>query len=177
MKKNAELIFRTPRFDIMHRKYDAQGKSKDFYYVKKPNAISVIIINKSNIGLLKVKRPILNKSGFEIVGGRIEGRESPLNAAKRELLEETNLKTKNWRPLSITMPLPSVTTEKVYVYLAMIGDLSTLSLSSDEGIKELTFFEEAKVLDLIKQNKIKCSVDTFSLLYYLMFKNNYNEEN
>ena len=44
--------------------------------------------------------------------------ESPLETARRELVEETGLEADHWRPVVETVPSPGFSTERVHIYLA-----------------------------------------------------------
>lgn len=173
MTKNSEnnIILSTPRFDVVHDKVNgSNGFTKDFYYIKKQNAAGVILVNKNNIGLVKIKRHILQESFYEIIGGRIENEEEPIESAKRELFEEVGLKSNNWKFLNIIYPLPSVTTEKVFLFMVEVSIKQISMLETGEGIEEFDFYSKKKILELIVNNQINNSVDGFALLYYLNFK-------
>src|SRR5229473_4645334 len=55
---------------------------------------------------------------WELVAGRIEPRESPLAAAKRELLEETGYTARRFRKLLDVFPTPGFVTESMMIFLA-----------------------------------------------------------
>jgi len=55
---------------------------------------------------------------WELVAGRIEPRESPLAAAKRELLEETGYTARRFRKLLEIYPSPGYVSERMLVYSA-----------------------------------------------------------
>ncbi|MDQ6958894.1 MAG: (deoxy)nucleoside triphosphate pyrophosphohydrolase [Mariprofundaceae bacterium] len=64
-------------------------------------AISLIAACNSNGELLLLKRPddVHCGSLWSFPGGKVEAGETPLDAAKRELVEETGLSGQNWHSL------------------------------------------------------------------------------
>ncbi|NLC39560.1 MAG: NUDIX hydrolase [Clostridiaceae bacterium] len=85
----------------------------------------------------------------EIPAGKLEGDESPLLCARRELMEEVGLLADSWQLLTQFYPSPGYTDELIFVYLAT--KLSKGKQQLDEGefltVEKLplhTAFEEVK---------------------------------
>lgn len=107
---------------------------------------------------------------YELPGGRIENDELPLEAAKRELKEETGLTSNVWEFLTCIHPLPSVTTEKVYIFSVNIDENAMINLDLEainEGIANFEFIEFEHISEILLQNKITCSVDGYAVLLFL----------
>ena len=68
---------------------------------------------------------------YEIPAGKLEGKEDPRLAARRELKEETGLTAANWQSLGCIYTSPGISTEKLYIYLAT--DLTAGQASPDPG--------------------------------------------
>lgn len=58
-------------------------------------------------------------------GGRIDGGESPIDAAQRELLEETGYTAKEWIYLGACYPQPAVSDQQLHYILAKHATLAT----------------------------------------------------
>ena len=166
------VIYKTPRFEVIRDTIQCGNTSQDFYYVRKPNAVSVIVVANGLIGLLKIKRHLIPQITYEIIGGRIENNENPLIAAKRELLEEVGIVTEDFTLISETYPLPSVTTEKVFIYVANVINTESIKIESHEGIIEFQFYSKNQVLELIRELNVNCSIDAYALLFYFTFTSN-----
>lgn len=115
------------------------------------------------IGLIRVYRPVVGEEMWEIPGGRIHADEAPLEAAKRELIEETGLEGENWEYLGGYYPLPGLTNEKLHLFTCKVPPASQAILSQHEQILEMKYFGPEDVQDLIRSQKIKSSRDAFAL--------------
>ena len=91
----------------------------------------------------------LNKYSWEIPegGGRMD--EEPLDAAKRELLEETGLTAKQWTKISTLYLSNSVSDELAIIYLAMELEQQTSAPEETEQllIRKLPFTELVSMTD------------------------------
>jgi ADP-ribose pyrophosphatase len=174
-ESNKATIFITPRFEVVKESLTLNGNLKEFYYLLKPNAVAIIVEFKEKIGLVKINRHLIVENQFEIIGGRIEIDEDPLNAAKRELFEEVGIISENWSFITSVFPLPSITTEKVYIFLVTIDEYTknTQLLQTDEGIIDFCFYSKKDVFEMIRNNQILNALDGYALYYYyLNMKNN-----
>ena len=170
-RANHRMILSTPRFTVFQDSiYDRNNNKKDHYYLVKPDSVVIVAFKKKKILFLKVKRYLTRTIRYEIPGGRLENGESPINAAKRELLEETGLTSSRWKYLGSTFPLPSVTTEKAYMFSAAISEEDGVSLDAnarDEGIVGYRFLDFENVWQTISNNQVSCPIDGFAPLLFL----------
>ncbi len=98
MKKLSEkTLLRNPWWDYKHdRVLMANGQKNDYYYgvVKNGSVIIVPILDDGRLILVKQYRYIHDKFCIEFPSGGINAEESTINAAKRELEEETSYATR-----------------------------------------------------------------------------------
>ena len=84
-----EKIKLTTGITLVNKKY----KKKEFYhYIKEPNNVVLIPVNRKKFIVIKQKREPINQKNYEFPMGWVDKDESPMKASKRELLEETNIK-------------------------------------------------------------------------------------
>jgi len=103
--KNAKKVFQGVMFDVYQWKQKMfDGNYKTFEKVRRPDSVNVIPVMDGKLVLTKQKQPG-GKSFIGCLGGRIDKGENPLQAAKRELLEEAGLTAKKfilWEAAHIT---------------------------------------------------------------------------
>lgn len=167
---STQKLLETPRFTVHHDTVaDRTGNTKNYYYLKKPDAVLIVAHTSRSMAVLKVRRRLIKGYSYELPGGRIEGTERPLEAAQRELAEETGLESRTWSCLASVYPLPSVTTERVHIFSARIKNDDGAILgpgAMHEGIADLEFMPFKLLTKLVTQNKITCSVDGYAVLLF-----------
>ena len=73
---------------------------------------------------------------FEIPAGKLNSPdEDPLEAAKRELREETGAVARKYTSLGVMLPSPAILSEKLYVYLAEDISFDEQELDDDEFLE------------------------------------------
>lgn len=97
LPKNAKRVFKGVIFDVWQWKQKMfDGSYAIFEKLVRPDTVNVIAVVGNKIILLQQRQPDWKKDKNTLAGGRINEGESPLRAAKRELLEETGYISKKW---------------------------------------------------------------------------------
>ncbi len=100
---------RSPRTDQVH----------DFYVLESTDWVNVIPITPENqVVLIRQFRHGTREVTLEIPGGIVEPDDTPENAARRELLEETGFREAQMVPLGIVHPNPAFLDNLCHTYLA-----------------------------------------------------------
>ncbi|MGQ0793428.1 MAG: NUDIX hydrolase [Deltaproteobacteria bacterium] len=95
------------------------GAEHDFYVVDPPDWINVVALTEAGeIVLIEQYRHGMQSVTIEIPGGMIDPGESPLDAAKRELLEETGYASEDWAQIGCVHPNPAIQSNSCYTFLA-----------------------------------------------------------
>lgn len=120
-----------------HVKLPTGAEINDFYVLEYPDFCNVIAITKDGKFILERQyRHAQKLTAYEIPAGCVEHGESPLEAAKRELYEETGFGGGEWVHFMTTSPNPSTCTNTCYTYLAKdVEQISTQHLEVSEDIK------------------------------------------
>lgn len=95
------------------------GEHCDMEIVSHPGgAAAVAIDERGRVCLLHQYRHAVGGWLWELPAGKLDGDESPLAAAQRELAEEAGVRAAHWRPLGEVVSSPGVFTERVHLFLA-----------------------------------------------------------
>ncbi len=90
---------------------------------------------------------------LELPAGRIEPGESPLAAAKREMIEETGYRAKKWKLLTRYFASPGFLGEWMQIYLARDIREGIAQPEADEQIATLRM-SLSEAMQLVRSNKI-----------------------
>jgi len=108
--EHAERVFHGEVFDVyqwQQEMYD--GSFATYEMIKRPDTVKVIAIDEGKIIVLDEEQPGDVKRTHTLPGGRVDPSDaSVLDAAKRELREETGLEFKDWYLLQITQRVSKI---------------------------------------------------------------------
>lgn len=147
-----EQVYENPWISVSHEKVITPGGTDGIYGVVhfKNHAVGVIPVdNDGNTWLVRQSRYTLDRQTWEIPEGGAPAGSNLLDAAKRELEEETGLRAKNWRPLLSVYLSNSITDEEATVFAAtdLYAGEQELEASEDIVLRKLPL-EEAIAMAL-----------------------------
>jgi len=129
------------------------GKACKREIVEHTGGAAVLAETEQGVALVKQFRYAYGEEIYEIPAGKLNAGEDPLEAALRELKEETGLSAERLTLLTVLYPSPGYTNEKIYVYRA--ENVSSGESRPDEGeFLNVEYFKKERVLEMIKQGKI-----------------------
>lgn len=142
------------------------GRKTTFHIVTHPGAVAIVPVHSNgDIVLLKQFRPSVAEELYEIPAGTIEEGEAPLATAKREIVEETGFKAKQWSKIAEFYTAPGFCDELMHVYLARGLTPATAPADEDEIIEPVRVTLTG-ALDLIRSKKIRDAKTIAGLLIY-----------
>jgi ADP-ribose pyrophosphatase len=130
------------------------------------SAVMMPVDEKGRILLVKQYRLPAKAFLWELPAGRVDKGETVLQAAKRELTEETGLKAKKWTKLTSFYVSPGFLAEKMTVFLAEDLTPGEQKPMEDERI-EMQWFRAKDVHEMISSGKI---IDAKTMLGFFTWK-------
>ncbi len=123
--------------------------------VRHVGAVCIVPITENNEVIIEKQfRYPFNEVLTEIPAGKLDSKdEDPLDAAKRELKEETGYTADTWTYLGIYYPTVAYTDEKIYIYMARNLHRGTQHLDDDEFLHYYSVPLE-KLIEDVKNDKI-----------------------
>jgi ADP-ribose pyrophosphatase len=118
------------------------------------SAVMMAVDDKKRILLVRQYRLPADKYLWELPAGKLDDGEKPLQAAKRELVEETGYKAKTWTKLATFYPSPGYVQEKMTIYLATGLTEGEAKPMDDERI-EVKWFKRKEVGKMIDSGEIE----------------------
>jgi ADP-ribose pyrophosphatase len=117
-------------------------------------AVVLPVDDRGRLLLVRQFRLPAVKKLWELSAGRIDEGETPLQAAKRELREETGLRAKRWTKLASYWPSPGFLGEKMHLFLARGLAQGESQWMEDERI-ETRWFTVREVDEMIRRGKVE----------------------
>ncbi len=167
---NSELIYNGPvklRLDT----FRVNGKIFTKEVVEHNASVGIIpITNNGEIVLIKQYRHAVDEYLIEIPAGKIENEENPIEAAKRELEEETGYRGE-LTPLTQCYLAPGYDTEMMYLLIAknICKADNSLLKDDDENISNMIVKLDDALCYCFNGYIRDCKTITAILLYYTSF--------
>jgi len=130
------------------------------------SAVMLAMDEKKRILLVRQYRLPADKYLWELPAGKLDPGEKPLQAAKRELAEETGYQARTWKKLVSFYVSPGYVAERMTIFLATGLKEGTATPMDDERI-ETRWFKRKEIAAMIKDGKIE---DAKTIIGYLMVK-------
>lgn len=152
---NAKQVFSGVMYNVHQWEQEMfDGSLATFEMVHTTDIIKVLVVVEEKLVILHEEQPVIGKF-IDIPGGRndIAG-QTNLEAAKREVLEETGMTFKNWKLINVRQPAQKI---ESFIYLYVASDMiDKVTPKLDEGEKnslELITLEE--YIQLGKTGKLR----------------------
>ena len=166
----SKVVFKGKVFSVRRDEVvEPSGVQSTRDMIAHPGSVVVLpITDDGKLVLIRQYRYAARQFLWELVAGRIDAGENPKQAAKRELIEETGLRAKNFRVFLEFWPSPGFLEEKMFVLLAEGITQGEAEPEEDEKI-EAKAFSRSEVQEMLHSNSLHDGKTIASLLYYLRF--------
>ena len=142
----------------------------DYYTVTIPEAAAVVAVTEDGQLVLKTEyRYACRENLIEVPAGGVEKGEKPLQAAQRELLEETGYASDDWRYLAPGKECTAKLTNTMHLFWARnCRKVANQKLDPTEDLKVL-LIPFQKAVDMILTGEIKCCSTVHGILMVKAF--------
>jgi len=135
------------------------------------SAVMMAVDEKKRVLLVRQFRLPAEKHLWELPAGRLDPGEKPLQAAKRELIEETGYRARTWKKLASFWPSPGYVQERMTIFLATDLSAGEATPMEDERI-ETRWFTRKEISAMIAAHKIE---DAKTMVGFLIWDVSYNK--
>lgn len=138
----------------------------EFHVVEYPNWVCVLCFDvDGRIVLVEQYRHGIGRSSLELPAGAVHKREEPLEAAKRELREETGYEADEWHVLGRCAPNPGKQTSYAHIFVAREGRCTgDQRLEPTEAI-ETRLVAPAELLGMAERGMIEHGIHLAALFW------------
>ncbi len=130
-----------------------------YYIVELPNWANIVVVTTDEkIVLVRQYRYPVDQTTFELPGGVIDKDEDPMQAAIREMQEETGYHSDEVEFLCKLAPNPAINNNTAYFYLAknaVPGEKKNFDAFEDIDV---LVFTKSEFIQLLRENKIQHGV-------------------
>jgi ADP-ribose pyrophosphatase len=139
---------------------DRAVESKSGFEIKRSivrhigSAVVMTVDERKRVMLVRQYRLPAERYLWELPAGRLDEGETPLQAAKRELVEETGYRARTWKKLATFWPSPGFVAERMTIFLATDLTSGDATPMDDERI-QTRWFPRAELAAMIESGKIE----------------------
>jgi 8-oxo-dGTP pyrophosphatase MutT (NUDIX family) len=144
------------------------GYALDAHLLEYDDEIMIFALTKrQEVVLIKQYRHGVQQAILELPGGSVDEGETPLEAAKRELMEETGYASDIFIEVGHGSPNPAIYTNRIYSFLALdVEQIGKQSIYDAENI-EVLLFPLDKVISMAKRGDLIHSLNITTLFFAL----------
>jgi ADP-ribose pyrophosphatase len=128
--------------------------------------VAVLPVQGAVVGLLASYRHPVERAGWEVVKGFIDAGETPLEAAHRELLEETGCVAGELIPFGYVMPEASTLAARSALFVALECRTTRPAVTDEPGLGALRWLPIEEAMTLLNRFGVEDAFTMLCLLHY-----------
>jgi 8-oxo-dGTP pyrophosphatase MutT (NUDIX family) len=138
----------------------SDGEAEGSYTTIERQDASIVVATPDDLKhvvLVEVGRFPIERMSLEFPAGGVDGDEKPIEAAVRELSEETGLAVRECRQIGSIFPLPGLTSQRVFVYRCDIFDFPEKGEGRekhDADIASVRLVAWSEVMEMVRLGEI-----------------------
>ncbi len=155
VRKKTRYIFNGRLIKLaLRRTILPNGNKVSLEVISHPGAALIVpFLDSRRIIMIRQYRPVIGGYIYELPAGTVDGRETALNCARREIVEETGYKAKIMKRLGLIYPAPGYTDEKIVIFSAH-GLSKTCRMPEADEVIRVAIFARPQVKKLFSSGKI-----------------------
>ena len=166
-KINSKIAYKNPWFRVREDKVKRPDGTQGIYgVVERPHANFIVaLVGKNKIIFIEEFRYPIQRVILQLPAGTTDKGETDLQAAKRELLQETCYHARNWEKIGSFFIAPGHESIVANVFLATdcVQVTDAQNQVSDELIMKVRTIPIRQMKKMIGENKIKCGITLAAL--------------
>jgi ADP-ribose diphosphatase len=164
-----QLVYENEYQEIYRVVADFGEYCKEYFVTSTGQRAALVATHDDNLLLVRQYRLLINRLSYEIPSGRIDRGEAPLDAARRECLEETGVDCKDLKPLSFFIPGLDTFDNPTHLFHSdKLIETCEAKIHSDE-IYDHVWISLTDCLEMIRKREIVDSLSIIAILSYFVF--------
>lgn len=164
-------LYETPIFSLHQLELNpvVQESIHPFYVLKAPEWINMIpLTEKNEIILVEQYRVGVDETTLELPGGMVDPGESPLEAAKREMVEETGYTSDEWKLIGKTSSNPAILNNFTHLFVAKNCEYT--GSNSPDGSEDIKVHKMPldDFLDLVRNGTVHHAIVLAAVAQFLL---------
>jgi 8-oxo-dGTP pyrophosphatase MutT (NUDIX family) len=134
------LSTRIFRLDRQRAVSPRTGQEHEFFILDCPDWCNIVpLTDDGQVVMVRQQRHGIGQETLELPGGMVDEGESPIDAAARELLEETGYRARSLEPIGVIAPNPAMQNNRCHSFLARgAARVGEVHLDGAEDIEVVT---------------------------------------
>ena len=167
------LVYENPWMKVYEHKILRRGLEGIYGVVHREHSVIIIPLSTSRkTVLLKQYRYPTNEDSWELPMGGIGDQETEVQAARRELVEETGLESLSLEQIGSYYAVPGLTPQRVTILIAQVSENDIITMSphaASDDIQSRKIVALSEVYEMVSSGIITDGFTLAGLLYLKLF--------